>query len=146
MKLLKIYSWLVGKMNDFTKDFSRDEMLYNQARNFWNKLDNASLGFVILMVVFGIFTAYLYYGPYNNMPGRKYTPKHWLILMAVSVLLTFVGTLVYAYFAAKPTMHGSWNLELKISLCNAIYAALVYFVTSAVICRSGMKTNAYRLF
>ena len=74
MKLLKIYSWLAGTMNDFTTPFRGDETLYNQATVFWRKLDNGSISFVIAMLVIGIILAYCYYGPFNNLPGRSTPP------------------------------------------------------------------------
>ena len=89
MKLLKIYSWLAGTMNDFTTPFRGDETLYNQATVFWRKLDNGSISFVIAMLVIGIILAYCYYGPFNNLPGRKSAPKWWRIICGVATIVTF---------------------------------------------------------
>lgn len=146
MKLLKIYSWLVGTKNDFINSFRNDEILYNQATAFWNKLNNGSIGFVIVMLFIGIVLAYYYYGPFNNQPGRKYTPKWWGIMCGVTACITFLVTLVLEYSTAKPTMQGAWSVELKIALCNAIYASVVYFLASIIVCQSNIKTNAYKLF
>lgn len=146
MKLLKIYSWLAGTMNDFTAPFRNDETLYNQATTFWHKLDNSSIGFVIAMFVIGIMLAYFYYGPFNNQPGRKYTPQWWGIMCGVAAGLTFFVTLILEYIAAKPIMLGAWNVEIKIALCNAIYSSVIYFLISIIVCNSNIKTNAYKLF
>ncbi len=146
MKLLKIYSWLAGTMSDFTAPYRNDEILYNQASAFWRKLDNNSIGFVIAMLVIGVLLAYYYYGPFNNKPGRKYTPKWWGIMCGLTAGMTFFITLVLEYFAAKPTMQGAWSVEIKVAMCNAIYASVVYFLASVIVCQSNIKTNAYKLF
>lgn len=146
MKLLKIYSWFAGTMNDFTAPFRDDETLYNQATAFWRKLDNGSISFVMAMFVIGIVLAYCYYGPFNNLPGRRYTPKWWGIMCGVAVAVTFFATLILEYIAAKPTMQGAWSVEIKVAFCNAIYAAALYFFVSVVVCKSNIKTNAYKLF
>lgn len=133
-------------MNDFTTPFRGDETLYNQATVFWRKLDNGSISFVIAMLVIGIILAYCYYGPFNNLPGRKYTPKWWSIICGVATIVTFFVTLLLEYIAAKPTMQGAWSVEIKIALCNAIYAGVIYFFSSVIVCQSNIKTNAYKLF
>lgn len=146
MKLLKIYSWLAGTKNDFINSFRNDDMLYNQATAFWNKLDSGSIIFIVAMLVFGIFFAYYYYGPFNNQPGRKYTPKWWGIMCGVAAGMTFLVTLLLEYFTSKPTMQGAWSVEIKVAFCNAIYAAVLYCLVSVVVCQSNIKTNAYKLF
>jgi len=146
MKLLKIYSWFAGTMNDFTAPFREDETLYNQATAFWRKLDNGSISFVIAMLAIGIILTYCYYGPFNNLPGRRYTPKWWGIMCGVTVVVTFFVTLILEYIAAKPTMQGAWSVEIKVALCNAIYAGVIYFFSSVIVCQSSIKTNAYKLF
>lgn len=146
MKLLKIYSWLAGTKNDFIDSFRNDDVLYDQAIAFWNELDNGSIVFFITMLVIGIMLAYYYYGPFNNQPGRKYTPRWWCIILGVAAVVTFLVTLFLEYFTAKPTMPGSWSVEIKIALCNAIYASVIYFLASVIVCKSNIKTNAYKLF
>lgn len=132
-------------MNDFTRPFADNKALYNQARAFWNKLENVSSVIVLICFVLGLAIAAYYYSQYNNKPGRHYTPKHWLIWLAVTVVATLVLTLGFEYFAVAPKIKGSFILELKIAFGNAIYASVVYFLTSVVWCNFG-KTNAYRLF
>lgn len=146
MKLLEIYSWLAGTKNDFINSFRNDDSLYNLAITFWDKLDNGSIGFIITMLVIGIALAYYYYGPFNNKPGRKYTPKWWGIMCGVAIGLTSIVTLILEYFIAKPNMQGAWSVEIKVALCNAIYAGVIYFLTSVVVCQCNIKTNAYKLF
>lgn len=143
MKLLKLYGWITGSMADFTKPFSENKALYNQARAFWNKLDNVSAFIVIIFIVLGFSLAAYYYTQYNNRPGRRYTPKHWALMLLVTVIVTFFVTLGFEYWAVEPKLNGAFLLELKIAVANALYAAGVFFVTSFVWC-NWFPTNAYR--
>ena len=145
MKLLKLYDWIAGSMADFSSQFKNNEALYNQARAFWNKLEGSSSIIVLIFVVLGIALAAFYYKPYNNLPGRHYTPKHWFLFLAVTFGATFLLTLGFEYFAVEPRLTGALLLEVKIALGNAIYASLLYFVVSVLWCNF-FPTNAYRWF
>lgn len=144
MKLLKLYSWIAGTMADFTKPFSGNKALYNQARSFWNDLDNVSAIIVIIFIVLGMTLATYYYTQYNDKPGRRYTPKRWTLMLLVTAGVAFFVTLGFEYFAVKPKLNGAFWLELKIAAVNSLYAAGIYFVTSFVWCNC-FRTNAYRL-
>lgn len=144
MKLLKLYSWITGTMADFAKPFSDNKALYNQARGFWNKLDNVSIVIVFSFLVFGIALAAYYYTQYNEKPGRRYTPKHWAIILLVTTILTFFVTLGFEYGSVKPKLDGAFMLEVKVAAANALYAAGLYLLTSFVWCNFGFRTNAYR--
>ena len=111
MKLLKIYKWIAGGMPDFTRQFQENEQLYKQAQAFWNKLENSSLLIVLIFLVLGIALAAWYYKPYNNKPGRHYTPKHWAIFLIVTFAVTFLVTLGFEYFAVHPKLQGAFMLE-----------------------------------
>lgn len=145
MKLLKLYSWITGTMADFAKPFSGNKALYNQAKGFWNKLENSSLVIVLIFLILGIAWAAYYYTSYNNSPGRHYTPKHWILLLLATVVVTFLVTLGFEYLAVEPKINGAFLLEVKIAIANALYAALVYLLTSIVWCNT-LPTNAYKMF
>ena len=145
MKLLKLYSWITGTMADFAKPFSENKALYNQAKVFWNKLENSSLGIVLIFLVLGIAWAIYYYTSYNNSPGRHYTPKHWILMLLVTVVVTFLVTLGFEYLAVEPKINSAFLLEVKIAIGNALYAALTYLLTSIVWCNT-LPTNAYKMF
>ena len=145
MKLLKLYSWITGTMADFVKPFSENKALYNQAKGFWNKLENYSILIVLLFLVLGIACAAYYYTSYNNSPGRHYTPKHWILMFLITVVVTFLVTLGCEYLAVEPKINGAFGVELKIAIANAIYAGLAYLLTSIVWCNT-LPTNAYRMF
>lgn len=145
MKLLKLYSWITGTMADFAKPFSENKALYNQAKGFWNKLENSSLVIVLIFLVLGISWAVYYYTSYNNNPGRHYTPKHWTLMLLVTIIVTFLVTFGFEYFAVEPKINGAFLLEVKIAIGNSLYAAFAYLLTSIVWCNT-LQTNAYRMF
>jgi hypothetical protein len=144
MKNLDFYKWIAGSANDFTKRFSENEVLYNRARGFWHQLEGDGLIIIALFVVLGILFAWCYYGPYNEKPGRHFKPKNWLVFMLITFVASFVATLVFEYIVAAPKLDGALMLEVKIALGNAVYATLVYLLTSVVWC-NWLPTNAYRL-
>ena len=132
-------------MADFVKPFSENKALYNQAKGFWNKLENSSLVIFLIFLVLGIAWAAYYYTSYNNNPGRHYTPKHWILMLLVTVVVTFLVTLSFEYFAVEPKINGAFLLEVKIAIANAFYAALAFLFTSIIWCNT-LPTNAYRMF
>lgn len=144
MKLLKLYSWITGTMGDFIKPFSENKALYNQARAFWNKLDNSAIVIVLMFIMLGIALAAYYYTSYNNKTGRRYTPKHWVYLLIATLIITFLATFAFEYIAVTPKLDGATWLEVKIAFANALYAGGIYLLTSFVWC-NWLPTNAYRL-
>lgn len=145
MKLLDLYKWIAGSMSSFTKPFQENEALFNQAKAFWRHLDGSMMVVIAIFIVLGIALAITYYKPYNDKPGRHYRPTHWLIFLAITFVLTFAVTWGFEYIAVKPVLKGAAMLEMKIAMGNAIYASVLYFVTSVVWCNA-LPTNAYRLF
>ena len=144
MKFLGLYKWIIGTMSDFVKQFQDNETLYNQARNFWGRLEASSIIIVGIFIALGIVMAYTYYKPYNEKPGRHYKPKHWWIFGGITFVVTFVITLMAVYFMVPPKIDGSFVLELKIAVANAIYSSLVYALISWIWCQFNLPTNAYR--
>jgi len=144
MKILVIYKWLAGSANGFTSHFKNNEELYNQAKNYWEKLDDASVILLIIFLVLGIAMAVSYYIPYNNRPGRHYTPTHWLYFLVGTFGLTFLLTWCFLFFGVPSGLHGVGMLHFKLALCNAIYATALYFVISWIWCQFQIPTNAFR--
>ncbi len=143
MKLLYLYKWIAGSMTDFTNQFKDNETLYQQAMAWWGHLESISI-FIVLISVLGILFAYFYYGPFNEMPKRHYKPRYWFIFMAITLILTGLITFLFEYIAIEPQLQGSLGIEIKIAIGNAMYATLLYFVTSVIWC-NWLPTNAYRL-
>ena len=144
MKLLKLYEWIIGTMSDFAKQFQDNETLYNQARKFWSNLEASSIIIVGIFITLGLIMAYTYYKPFNDKPGRHYKPKYWVIFLGITFILSFLVTLGAAYFMVPPKIDGSFVLELKIALANAIYSIIVYVLISWIWCQFNLPTNAYR--
>lgn len=144
MKFIDLYKWLIGTQADFTHPFQNNETLFNHARAFWNQLAN-NVWIAVLIILFGVILAYCYYGPYNDKPGRHYKPKYWAIFLFATFFVSLILTLVALYIMVKPTMKGAFMLEFEISLANAIYATILYFVVSVVWCQ-WLPTNACRIF
>lgn len=145
MKLLTLYKWIAGTMTNFANPFRENEILFNQAKGFWSRLENVSFPMVLIFISLGILFAIYYYKPYNEQPGRHYTPRHWLIWLFITAIITFLVTLGVEYFAVAPKLSGALTVEIKIAIGNALYASLIYFITSVVWCNV-LPTNAYRLF
>lgn len=145
MKLLGFYEWFAGSMSNFTRPFQENEALFNQAKAFWRHLDDSMMIGLIIFLVFGLALAATYYKPYNDKPGRHYKPTHWLIFLVITFIFTFAVTFGFEYIAVKPVLKGATMLEMKVALCNAIYASGWFLVVSIVWCNWG-STNAYRLF
>lgn len=146
MKLLKLYSWFAGSLSDFSNSFKDNEALYKQALAFWGNLENVSILIFIIFIVLGIALAAYYYKPYNDRPGRHYKLSHWAVFLIVTLFLTFAVTFGFEYLSVEPKLKGAAWLEAKIAICNAIYAAGLYVVTSFVWCNSKLPTNACRIF
>lgn len=144
MKLLYLYKWIAGSMTDFVNQFKGNATLYQQARDWWGQLEQWSV-FIILVMLFGVLLAVWYYKPYNEQPGRHYKPKHWFFFLGITFILTFLATILLEYIAVEPYSKDAWSVAIRIALGNAIYATLLYFITSFVWC-NWLPTNAYRLF
>lgn len=145
MKWLDAYGWMTGSMSDFTKPFQENEALFNQAKAFWRNLEGWAPMLLLIGLLFGIFFAILYYGPYNNRPHRHYTPWQWALFGLINFIGCLVVTLALEWSLAKPVLDGAGLLESKIAFCNAAYAAIIYLVVSVVWCNT-LPTNAFRLF
>lgn len=145
MKILPFYKWIAGSMTDFTNQFKNNETLYNQAKAYWSKLESSSVIILFIFIVLGVAMTICYYQPYNNRPGRHYTPKHWLLFLAGTFTFSFLVTWGFEYFAVPPRLTGTTILQMKIALGNAIYASFLYFFVSVIWCFA-LPTNAYRLF
>ena len=144
MKNLDFYKWIAGSANDFAKQFYKNDTLNDKAKEFWQQLEGSGFIILAIFVVLGILLAWCYYGPYNEKPGRHYKPHNWLIFMLITFVTSFATTLVFEYIVATPKLDGAFMLEVKIALGNAVYATLVYLLTSVVWC-NWLPTNAYRL-
>lgn len=144
MSAEKIF-FLLPEKGKFLASFQNDN-LKQQADMVWRNLEGWTPWLVFFMAALGIGLAVYYYKPYNDLPGRHYKVSHWALWGGISVILTFIATLCIEYFGIKTNLKtGLNNLYILTALNNAIYCAILYFVTSVVWCNA-LPTNAYRLF
>ena len=145
MKIIDIYGWGLPKQADFLNHFKHNDTLYNQARALWGKLDSCTVWFIVAFIVLSLVFTIIYYGPYNNKPGRHYKVKHWFIWMMIMAIVTFVVTLVIGLIMVKSPLAARYGLILRVSGINVLYSIGVYFIAALVVCNTPfLKTNAYR--
>lgn len=134
-----------GTKAEFTQHFKDNEALYNKASNFWTNLESLSFIIVLICLILGVSFSVYYYKSYNNYPGRRYTPVHWLIFLVITIIVTFALTWGFEALAVSPIDKTAQKVEMNIAIGNAVWVILIYLITSVVCCNIG-KTNAYKLF
>lgn len=131
---------------EFLNQFAYNDNLKSQADAVWRQLDGLTPWLLLGMAALSIGFATYYYGAYNNQPGRHYKPMYWAIFGGNSIAVTLAFTFIAEWFVIKTNLHtGIWSYYIYAALYNAIYCALVYFITSVVWC-NWVPTNAYRYF
>lgn len=142
---LSFYKWLTGSESDFLRQFQDNDYMYGQAQAFWSQLNGTMVFVLIAMLLVGILMALFYYWPFNNWAGRLYRVRYWSIFMGGTYVLTLFVTIGIEYILCRPELDGTKGLEIKVALANALYASIVYFITSVIWCNF-LPTNAYRFF
>lgn len=147
MHLLKFYQLLIGNKASFLQPYTGDgqEDLYSQASLFWDKLDGLSIVFILLFFLIGVLAAWFYYKPFNEQPNRHYLPKYWWMFFIASAIVSFLVTFGAALGIAYPRISGTWTIEMRIALQNALLTLVIYLLASVFICKK-CTTNAYRMF
>lgn len=144
--MLGCYKLFIGSKASFLKPFGgneQDDLLYNHAVVFWDKLDSAAFWLPIVIIAAGGGLAAYYYSLFNNKPGRRYLPKYWYVMMAICAVVSFILSLIVPVCLVGTSFNGSLGLESKLAFGNMCYALVFYLVVSFVWCKWG-KTNAYR--
>lgn len=143
MDLSTFYGWAVSSTS--LADANKANGMRDAALAAWSHLSQYTLVFVAIMLISSIGMAIYYYTEYNDQPKRHYTPQQWAFVGLVSIIIVFVATLVFAIVMQKTgNIEGLFILELKLALCNTLYAIFFYLLTSLVWCNSPFPTNAYR--
>lgn len=147
MHLLKFYQLLIGNKASFLQSYTGEgqEDLYRQAGLFWDKLDSLAIVFLLLFFLIGVLAAWYYYKPFNEQPNRHYLPKYWLMFFIASAIVSFLVTLGAALGIAYPRIEGTWTIEIRIALQNAVLTLAINWLASVFICKR-CATNAYRMF
>ena len=146
MDLSTFYGWF-GVNSASLIDANKDNNMGDSAMTAWANLSQWTLLFFVGMVLISFLLAVYYYTEYNNQPKRRYTPKQWLSVGLGTIALIFGLTFICAYCLEKTdAINGLIALELKLSLCNSLYAAGIYLLVSFIWCNvPELPTNAYRI-
>ena len=146
MDLSTFYGWF-GVNSSSLIDANKDNNMGDAAMIAWANLSQWTLLFFVGMVLISFLSAIYYYTEYNNQPKRRYTPKQWLLVGLGTIALIFGLTFICAYCLEKTdAINGLIALELKLSLCNSLYAAGIYLLVSFIWCNvPELPTNAYRI-
>ena len=146
MDLSTFYGWF-GVNSASLIDANKDNNMGDSAMTAWANLSQLTLLFFVGMVLISFLSAIYYYTEYNNQPKRRYTPKQWLLVGLGTIALIFGLTFICAYCLEKTdAINGLIALELKLSLCNSLYAAGIYLLVSFIWCNvPELPTNAYRI-
>ena len=146
MDLSTFYGWF-GVNSASLIDANKDNNMGDSAMTAWANLSQLTLLFFVGMVLISFLSAIYYYTGYNNQPKRHYTPKQWLLVGLGTIALIFGLTFICAYCLEKTdAINGLIALELKLSLCNSLYAAGIYLLVSFIWCNvPELPTNAYRI-
>ena len=146
MDLSTFYGWF-GVNSASLNDANKVNNMGDSAMNAWANLSQWTLLFFAGMVLISFLSAIYYYTEYNNLPKRHYTPKQWLLVGLGTIALIFVFTFICAFCLEKTdAINGLIALELKLSLCNSLYAAGIYLLVSFIWCNvPELPTNAYRI-
>ena len=146
MDLSTFYGWF-GVNSSSLIDANKDNNMGDAAMIAWANLSQWAILFFVGMVLLSFGLAFYYYREYNNKPKRHYTPKQWLLVGLGTIALIFVFTFICAFCLEKTdAINGLIALELKLSLCNSLYAAGIYLLVSFIWCNvPELPTNAYRI-
>lgn len=144
MGMLNVYNWGLPNQAEHLARYKDNEPLYNMVRSLWNSLDSASMFFVAVVIIVAVIAACCYYYGYNKLPGRKYRISHWVIWLGITAVLSAFLTMVIGNAMVSSTLKDKFEFILRISLINGLYASIIYFMTSFIICNLPYSTNAYR--
>ena len=144
MGMLNLYDWGLPNQAEHLVRYKDNEPLYNMARSLWNSLDYASTCFLATAVAVAFALVCFYYYGYNKLPGRKYRRRYWVIWLVITAIATIVLTMILGNAMVSSTLNGQAGFILRISLINGLYASVIYFILSFIICNLPAPTNAYR--
>lgn len=144
MGMLNVYNWGLPNQAEHLARYKDNEPLYNMARSLWNSLDSASVYFLAIAFAVAILGACYYYYGYNKRPGRKYRIFHWAIWLGITAVVSAGLAMVIGNVMVSSTLKEQVGFVLRISLIDGLYASIIYFITSFIICNLSIPTNAYR--
>lgn len=140
MVTLAILSWFTSR-KDFLGLYKDSEAAKNAAVRFWESAEQTEILAVGLMLILSVFICWIYYFPFNNMPGRHYKPSFMCMFMGASIVAVFIFSFLLFLCLVDNSQFNEGFLA-KLSVMNALYGFVVYLLVAFIICKSG-KSNAY---
>ena len=144
MGMINLYDWGLPNQAQHLVRYKDNEPLYNMARSLWNSLDSASMYFFATAFAVAVVFVWLYYYVYNKGAGRKYKVSHWAIWLVITAVATIGFTMILGNTMVSSTLNEQVGFILRISLINGLYASVIYFIASFIICNLPVPINAYR--
>lgn len=145
MKVFDFYKWALGSEADFLKNYQSNPTLYQEAQGFWTALSNYSVIALSLCLTISVISVFIYYKPFNELPGRHYHPKWWAIFYILTIISVFAITFLTESFIIKTHLNNVASYEFKLALVNALYSIFLFGFFSWIWCKA-FPTNAYRIF
>ena len=138
VNILTILTWTTkkGYLADYT-----DESAKKAATKLWNAIAGGEIALVVLMAILTGIICWYYFFPFNEKPGRHYHPKWWWVFGGISLVVTFLASLLACYVIAK-NPNFNMGFLLRVSIINTFYAVILFVVMSYVFIKTG-KSNAY---
>lgn len=137
--------FLLPTKGRFLSAYENNE-LKNQADALWRHLDDLSEPALFISITIGVLAALIYYGPFNNRPGRHYLIRYWIVFAAIMFCVIGLAICGLEYWQVKTNLKtGILPLYIKCAFCCSIWGLLAYLVTSLIQCNFfGRYTNAYK--
>lgn len=142
--MFNFYDWGLPNQAQHIATHADNEQVCNFVRSLWNSLDSVSTYFLATAVVVAVLAACCYYYVYNKLPGRKYRIRHWSIWLAGTAVVTIISTIALGNAIVSSPLPELKKFIIRMSLINGLYASVIYFIASFIICNLPVPTNAYR--
>ena len=140
MVTLAILSWFTSR-KDFLGLYKDSEAARNMAIRFWESAEQTEILAFGLMLILSVLICWIYYFPFNNMPGRHYKPIYMFAFMGAAIVAVLIlSFLLFLCLVDNSQFNGGFLA--KLSVVNAIYCIIAFFLVAIIICKSG-KSNAY---
>jgi hypothetical protein len=138
--------FLLPTKGQFLSAYDNDA-LKSQADALWRHVDDTTSLALAITISVGVVICILYYGPFNNFPGRHYRIRYWFLFAAIAVVATFGVIWALEYWGTSTNLKSdAYLLYTKCALSCAIWEIVVYWGASLIYCLGfGRYTNAYKI-
>lgn len=144
MAFINVFLMFLPKRGQFLEHFQGNEDLYRQATDVWSRIESSWPWLLAIVLIGGVLTAWFYYYPFNNLPGRHYKVRYWIISYIVAIGFTFFASLLFEIFWIDIKIKALDSVPCTIALSCIVWAIVLYVITSLIIC-NWSTTNAYKL-